>query len=172
MNNDIIRVEYETLIFAIRSRKVMIDSDLAQLYKVATKALKQQVKRNLDRFPGDFMFELSRKEKDELVTNCDRLASLKHSSINPMAFTEQGVAMLSSVLRSKAAVLINIEIMRAFARYRYLLREHEELKKELRAMDVKVDKAFRFLMKRLDSLHEEEEKPLRKIGFRLKENKD
>jgi hypothetical protein len=101
---NIIKPEYETLIFLFRGFKVMIDTDLASLYGVSTKALKQQVKRNIDRFPEDFMFELAKYEKDELVAICDRLSTLKHSSINPMAFTEQGVAMLSSVLHSDKAI--------------------------------------------------------------------
>jgi len=172
MSKELIKDEYETLIFTIRGRKVMIDTDLASLYQVPTKALKQQVKRNAERFPEDFMFELSKKEKDELVTNCGRLAGLKHSGVNPLAFSEQGVAMLSSVLRSRMAIQVNIEIMRTFARYRSFLKEHEELRKELRAMDSKLDRAFQFLMKRLDSLHEEKERPMRKIGFRFKESND
>lgn len=172
MGKELIKGEYEGLIFTLRGRKVMIDADLALLYQVSTKGLKQQVKRNGDRFPEDFMFELTKKEKDELVTNCDRLATLKHSGINPMAFTEQGVAMLSSVLRSKLAIQINIEIMRTFARYRSLLREHEELKKELMAMDSKLDRAFQVLMSRLDSLHETKKIPIRKIGFRVANSGD
>jgi hypothetical protein len=84
----------------------MIDADLAVLYGVPTKALKQQVKRNIERFPEDFMFELTKIEKDELVTICGRLEILKHSSVNPLAFTEQGVSMLSSVLRSEKAIKI------------------------------------------------------------------
>jgi hypothetical protein len=85
----------------------MVDSDLALLYNVPTKALKQQVKRNQTRFPEDFMFGLSRNEKDELVTTCDRLSFLKHSSVNPLVFTEQGFSMLSSVLRSEQVIRIN-----------------------------------------------------------------
>ena len=81
----------------------MLDRDLAYLYGVSTKVLNQAVKRNLERFPDDFMFQLTKEEKDELVTNCDRLKSLKHSSTNPHAFTEQGVSMLSSVLNSNKA---------------------------------------------------------------------
>ena len=88
--NNLLKPEYETLIFQFRGFKVMVDADLAVLYGVPTKALKQQVKRNIERFPEDFMFELTKNEKDELVTNCDRLAILKHSSVNPLAFTEQG----------------------------------------------------------------------------------
>ena len=80
--------QFENLIFELRGYKVMIDADLAALYETETKKLKQQVKRNTDRFPGDFAFELSKEEKDQLVTNCDRFNNLKHSSVNPMAFTE------------------------------------------------------------------------------------
>jgi hypothetical protein len=109
MAQELIKSDYETMIFTLRGKKVMVDYDLALLYEVPTKALKQQVKRNHFRFPEDFTFELSRNEKNELVTNCDRLKKLKHSSVNPYAFSEQGVAMLSSVLNSEKAILINIE---------------------------------------------------------------
>ncbi len=109
----------------------MVDSDLAVLYEVQTKRLKEQVKRNISRFPGDFMFELNDIETLQLVANCDRLQSLKHSSVHPMVFTEQGVSMLSSVLRSEKAIQINIEIMRAFARYRAIIAETNELKNEV-----------------------------------------
>ena len=98
MKHELIKTGYETLIFTFRGKKVMVDSDLALLYDVPTKVLKQQVKRNPARFPEDFMFVLSGNEKNELVTKCDRLSFLKHSSVNPSVFTEQGVAMLSSVL--------------------------------------------------------------------------
>jgi len=164
--SSLIKPEYETLIFHIRGFKVMIDSDLAMLYEVPTKRLKEQVKRNIERFPVDFMFELTKNEKDELVANCDRLAALKHSSINPMAFTEQGVAMLSSVLRSEKAIKINIEIMRAFASYRALLIENEELKKEILKLDAKLNQAFRFLLDKLDALHQKANKPGKPIGFK------
>jgi hypothetical protein len=164
--NSLIKPEYETLIFQFRGFKVMIDADLALLYGVPTKALKQQVKRNTDRFPEDFMFELTKNEKDELVTICDRLAILKHSSVNPLAFTEQGVSMLSSVLRSEKAIRINIEIMRAFARYRSLLRENEELKKEILKLDAKLNQAFRFLLDKLDALHQKTTEPRKPIGYK------
>jgi hypothetical protein len=163
--NSLIKQEYETLIFQFRGFKVMIDADLAVLYGVSTKALKQQVKRNMERFPDDFMFELTKNEKDELVTNCDQLAMLKHSSVNPLAFTEQGVSMLSSVLRSEKAIQINIEIMRAFARYRALLRENEDLKKEIIKLDAKLNQAFKFLLDKLDALHQKTNEPRNPIGF-------
>jgi len=169
--NGLIKPEYETLIFQFRGFKVMIDADLAVLYGVPTKALKQQVKRNIERFPEDFMFELTKNEKDELVTNCDRLSILKHSSMNPLAFTEQGVAMLSSVLRSEKAIKINIEIMRAFARYRALLRENEELKREILKLDAKLNQAFRFLLDKLDALHQKATEPRKPIGYKIDKNK-
>jgi hypothetical protein len=169
--NSLIKPEYETMIFQFRGFKVMIDADLAVLYEVPTKALKQQVKRNIERFPEDFMFELTKDEKDELVTNCDRLAILKHSSINPLAFTEQGVSMLSSVLRSEEAIKINIEIMRAFARYRALLRENEELKQEILKLDAKLNHAFKFLLDKLDALHQKSNKPIKPVGFKMKKSK-
>ncbi len=165
--NSLIKPEYEILIFQFRGFKVMIDADLAILYGVSTKALKQQVKRNIERFPEDFMFELSKDEKDELVTNCDRLALLKHSSVNPLAFTEQGVSMLSSVLRSEKAIQINIEIMRTFARYRALLRENEELKKEILKLDAKLNQAFKFLLEKLDALHQKTNEPRKPIGYKI-----
>ena len=103
-------------IYVIRGRKVMLDSDLAGLYSVGTKVLNQAVKRNISRFPDDFMFQLTQREKNQVVTDCDHLARLKYSAALPYAFTEQGVAMLSSVLRSRRAIEINIAIMRVFVR--------------------------------------------------------
>ncbi|MCX6252295.1 MAG: ORF6N domain-containing protein [Bacteroidetes bacterium] len=169
--NSILQPEYETLIFQFRGFKVMIDSDLAMLYDVPTKRLKEQVKRNIERFPEDFMFELTKNEKDELVANCDRLATLKHSSVNPLAFTEQGVAMLSSVLRSDKAIKMNIEIMRAFARYRALLKENEELKKEIFKLDAKLNQAFKYLLDKLDALHQKSNEPRKPVGFKIDKNK-
>jgi|ERR1035437_8720160 hypothetical protein len=165
MSQEAIKSGYETLIFTFRGRKVMVDTDLALLYRVTTKRLKEQVKRNRSRFPEDFMFELTEREKAELVANCDRLNSLKHSIINPLVFTEQGVAMLSSVVHSEKAIRINIEIMRAFARYRALLHETEELKIELQALDRKFTQAFNSLLKRLDELHQKKNQPRTRLGI-------
>ena len=159
METTIIHADYQSLIFEIRGYKIMIDADLAALYETETKALKQQVKRNIDRFPDDFMFELTKEEKAQLVTNCDRLSNLKHSSVFPMAFTEQGVAMLSSVLRSKRAIKINIEIMRAFAVYRAMLIEDKSLRKEIKVLDEKINKVFRFLLDKIDALHQDQATP-------------
>ena len=96
------------MIFTFRGLQVMINKDLAELYEVPTKRLNEQVKRNINRFPNNFRFQLTDNEKDELVANCDRFKKLKHSSVNPYAFTEQGVAMLSAVLHSQIAVNISI----------------------------------------------------------------
>ena len=160
--------EFETLIFEFRGIKVMIDTDLAMLYGTSTKRLKEQVKRNLTRFPEDFMFSLSSSEFSELVANCDRLRHLRHSSALPMAFTEQGVAMLSSVLHSETAIRINIEIMRAFARYRALIRETESLKREILLLDEKFTEAFRYLLERLDALHQQQSSPRQRVGYKIK----
>ena len=166
MGATLIQAEYQSLIFMIRGFKVMIDTDLAALYETETKVLKQQVKRNIDRFPKDFMLQLTKEEKAQLVTNCDRLSNLKHSSVLPMAFTEQGVAMLSSVLRSKKAIKINIEIMRAFAVYRAMLIEDKSLRKEIKTLDEKINKVFRFLLDKIDALHQEKAEPRKKIGYK------
>ncbi len=118
MKVEIVKQEIETRIFTIRRMQVMLDRDLAYFYQVTTKALNQAVKRNILRFPEDFMFQLTTIEKIELVTNCDRLEKLKHSTALPFVFTEHGVAMLSSVLRSEAALEINISIIRTFVQFR------------------------------------------------------
>ena len=111
----------ENRIFTIRGKQVMFDRDLAEMYQVEVKRLNEQVKRNIDRFPETFRFQLNSQEKDELVANCDRFESLKHSTVNPYAFTEQGVAMLSAVLRSDIAVKVSIQIMNAFVELRKLV---------------------------------------------------
>jgi hypothetical protein len=165
MSEKLIKPEYETLIFEFRGQKIMVDADLAALYEVATKVLKQQIKRNSTRFPPDFMFELNNFEKNELVTNCDRLSNLKHSSIPVSVFTEQSVAMLSSVLKSEKAIEINIEIMRAFTRYRAILNENVEIRKELKVLEGKLNHAFKFLLDKMDALHKKAGEPRREIGF-------
>ena len=147
----------------------MIDVDLAALYETETKKLKQQVRRNIDRFPSDFMFELTRSEKEQLIANTPRLSTLKHASISPMVFTEQGVAMLSSVLNSKKAIQVNIGIMRAFAYYRAILLENKELRREIKVLDEKINEAFRYLLEKIDALTPQlEERPHKPVGFKRK----
>jgi hypothetical protein len=142
----------ERKIFLIRGCKVMIDQDLANLYQVPTKALNQAIKRNIRRFPPDFMFRLTKKEKNELVTNCDQFNNLKHSSSAPYAFTDLGVAMLSSVLNSERAVMVNIEIMRTFSRIKDLLVRHKDLQIKLDELEKKYDQQFQVVFKAIKML--------------------
>jgi len=129
-------------IYTFRGLQVMIDRDLAELYGVETKALNQAVKRNIERFPEGFRFQLSSAETEELVTNCDRFRSLKHSSSRPYAFTEQGVAMLSAVLRSPTAVEVSIRIMQAFVSMRRFLTVNDTLERRQVETDAKFEQVF------------------------------
>ena len=161
-----IRPEYETLIYEFRGHKVMMDFDLGSLYGVETKRLKERVRRNISRFPGDFMFELN---PDEFESLRSQIASSKRGGTRylPMAFTEQGIAMLSSVLNSEKAIQVNIEIMRAFVSYRKILIESKDLYKKLRALDDKIDQVFKFLLKKMDAIGEQKTSQSRKkIGFK------
>jgi hypothetical protein len=160
------------LIYMIRGQKVMLDRDLSGLYEVETAQLKRAVRRNIDRFPDDFMFQLTKQELNHWrcqygTSNGDKMG-LRHK---PMAFTEQGVAMLSSVLRSKRAIQVNIQIMRAFTKLRQLLLGNEELKKEIAEMKKQTDERFQIVFETLDQLLSIDNKPKRKIGFEVKEPK-
>ncbi|MEM6362008.1 MAG: ORF6N domain-containing protein [Bacteroidota bacterium] len=161
--------DFENLIFQFRGKKIMLDSDLAALYETETKKLKQQVRRNESRFPEDFMFELTKEEKQELITNNPRLEKLKYSPVTPMVFTEQGVAMLSSVLTTERAVQINVGIMRAFAHYRTLLLENKELRKEIKKLDQKMNKGFKYVLDRIEEMQEKPIPPRNPIGFKSSE---
>ena len=159
-------------ILFLRNEKVLLDRDLAELYGVSTKALNQAVKRNVRRFPPDFMFRLTKKEKDELVTNCDRFQPLKHSSVSPRAFTEQGVAMLSSVLNSQRAIDVNIAIMRAFVHMRKMIASHTELAKKLKELEHHIkdhDEKIQAIFEAIQQLITLPEKTNKKIGFTAKE---
>lgn len=131
----------ERLILHIHGQQVMIDSDIAILYGVDTKVLNQAVKRNNTRFPERFMFRLTQKEKNELVTNCDRFEKLKHSSTCPYAFTEQGIAMLSSILKSKTAIEVSIQIMDAFVAMRHILMSNVHILSELESIKQHISKS-------------------------------
>ena len=143
----------------------MLSHDLAELYGVAVKALNQAVKRKINRFPGDFMFQLTEREKQQVVTNCDHLQNLKYSRYPPFAFTEQGVAMLSYVLNSDRAVRVNIEIVRAFVRLRRLLVSNDHLATQLRRLERKCDVQFKAVFEILDRLMSSPVSPKRRIGF-------
>jgi ORF6N domain. len=152
-------------IFMLRGKKVMLDRDLAFLYEVGTKRLNEQVKRNIKRFPEDFMFQLTRLEKIELVAICDRFDTLKHSTVMPYAFTEQGVAMLSSVLSSERAILVNIQIMRAFTQLRRMLMTNQDLRRRIAEIEKKYDHQFKIIFDAIKELITPPEKPRRRIGF-------
>jgi len=124
-------------ILVVRGKRVMMDRDLAGLYGVPTKVLNQAVKRNIERFPEDFMFQLSRQEKEQVVTICDHLKVLRFSPQLPYAFTQEGVAMLSSVLNSDRAIKVNIQIMRTFVKLRELLLTHKELALKIEELEKK-----------------------------------
>lgn len=146
----------------------MLDFHLAELYGVQTKALKQAVKRNEKRFPSDFRFIMTKEEWDELVTNCDQLPkNLKHSYILPDCFTEQGVAMLSSVLRSQTAIDVNISIMRAFVLMRQMVIGYEELLKRIEELEISTDAQFNEIYQAITQLlsQSQEPKERRPIGF-------
>ena len=161
-------VEYEIVISKVaivRGQRVMFAPDLAELYGVETKVLMQAVRRNIDRFPQDFLFQLTDQEftilRSQIVTS-----SWGGTRYLPYAFTEQGVAMLSSVLRSPRAIAVNIEIMRAFVRMRALIDTNRELAKKLAALEAKYDKQFKVVFQAIyDLMDEGEKKPKRKIGF-------
>jgi hypothetical protein len=156
----------ENKIVHLRGKKVMLDADLAKLYDVQTKVFNQAVKRNINRFPDDFMFRLTQKEKDELVTNCDHLRALKFSPQLPYAFTEQGVAMLSSVLNSERAIMVNIQIMRVFAKLKREILTYINLKRKIGEMEKKYDVQFKMVFVAIRQLMTEEAKPKPRIGFR------
>ncbi len=161
----------EQKILMIRGEKVMLDSDLAELYGVEVKQLKRQVRRNIDRFPADFMIQLSKEEYESLRCHFGTLKRGEHSKYLPYAFTEQGVAMLSSVLNSERAVKVNIEIMRAFVKLRQMLASNTELARKLDAMEKKYDEQFKVVFDAIRQLMTPLETKKKKIGFRReKEN--
>jgi hypothetical protein len=163
-------------IYLIRGQKVMLDHELSDLYGVPTKALKQAVRRNLDRFPSDFMFELTKGEFADLRSQIVTSSSPQWGGARyrPMAFTEQGIAMLSSVLRSKRAVQVNIAIMRVFVRIRGMIATHKELSRKLSELEKHLkghDEKIQVIFEAINELIMTPEKPRKKIGFEVKEPK-
>ena len=153
-------------IYFIRGEKVMLDVDLANLYEVETRALKQSVKRNIDRFPSDFMFELTDTEI-EFVVSQKFIPSKKYfGGSKPFAFTEQGVAMLSGILKGERAVSVNIAIMRTFVKLRQLIQGHKDLISKIDKLEEKYDNQFRIVFTALKQLIREENKPRPRIGFK------
>ncbi len=129
-------------IISIRGLRVIIDTDLAALYGTKTKRLKEQVKRNTDRFPADFVLQLTKQERDEVVAKCDHLKKLKFSSALPLAFTEHGAIMAATVLNSRIAIETSILVVRAFIHAREIISEHRELKFRLERLEARVARGF------------------------------
>ncbi|MFC1498284.1 ORF6N domain-containing protein [Verrucomicrobiota bacterium] len=125
-------------ILLIRGEKVMVDTDLAEAYGVTTKALNQAIRRNQERFPEDFMFQLTKEEKQEVVTNCDHLEKLKYSPVNPNVFTEHGAIMAASVLNSPKAVEVSVFVVRAFVQLREVVAGHKELARKIAQLERKL----------------------------------
>ena len=167
MNDLILNERVEKRILLLRGQRVMLSTDLAELYEVAPKVLVRAVKRNIDRFPDDFMFQLTIQEvrnlKSQIVTSS--WGGLRRAA--PYAFTEQGVAMLSSVLHSKRAVQVNIEIMRAFVKLREMLASHKDLALKLAEMEKKYDAQFKIVFDAIRELMTPPEPKPRRIGFRV-----
>ncbi len=161
-------------IYEVRGQRIMLDFDLAELYEVETRILKQAVRRNINRFPKDFMFELTR---DEYISLRSQFVTLeesgrgKHSKYNPFAFTQEGVAMLSSVLRSKKAIDMNIAIMRAFVFVRQYALSHKDLTKKLKELEAKYNKQFKDIQQALNYLLQKDKAQTKhenrkRIGFK------
>ncbi|NQT56993.1 MAG: ORF6N domain-containing protein [Desulfobacteraceae bacterium] len=164
----------QSKIVVLRGERALIDRDLAELYGVSTKALNQAATRNRKRFPPDFMFRLLRQEKEELVTNCDRFHTLKHSTVMPRAFTEQGVAMLSSVLNSDRAIEVNIAIMRAFVQLRKISSSQTQLVQKLQEIEARLgdhDESIEAIFEAIQQLITPPVHPRKRIGFEVKESK-
>lgn len=165
MNNLVSTETIASKIFLIRGMKVMLDRDLAELYGVTTKRLNEQVRRNRERFPEDFLIELTKNEKEEVVAKCDHLASLKFSPVLPHAYTEHGALMAASVLKSQRAVEVSILVVRAFVKFRRMLATHDDLRKKIEEMEARYDEQFRVVFEAIQQLLTEDEKPKQKIGF-------
>ena len=161
----------ESKILLIRGLNVILDRDIAALYGVKPIALRQQVKRNNDRFPQDFMLKLTRKEAEILVSQNVIPSKRSLGGYLPYAFTEQSVAMLSSVLSSKRAIFVNMQIMRTFAKLRRILLSHADLKSKIEEMEKKYDRQFKAVFDIITKLLESAEKPKKKIGFHVDQGK-
>lgn len=163
----------ERKIYLVRGQKVMLDGDLAELYGVEARVLNQAVKRNIKRFPSDFMFQLSEDEDKALRSQFVTLKQGrgKHRKYLPYAFSEQGVAMLSSVLNSDCAIEVNILIMRAFVKLREMIVSHKDLARKLDELEKKYDGQFHVVFEAIRQLMATEERPKRKIGFEVRESR-
>ena len=158
-------------ILLIRDQKVMIDSDIAELYGVTTKRLNEQVKRNISRFPSNFMFELTKEEKNQVVANCDHLEKLKFSPVLPKVFTEHGIMMVANVLTSERAIQVSIQIIEVFIKMREILTDNlslkldiEDIKKKLSNHSKNIELVFNYLDELIEK--KDNEKPRKQIGYK------
>jgi hypothetical protein len=168
-NKNLIPVEkIDRSILVIRGYRIMLDRDLADIYGVKTSRLNEQVKRNIDRFPEDFMFQLTDQEKEDVIANCDHLDKLKFSRTNPYAFTEHGTIMLASVLNTSTAIETSVLIVRAFVKLRELLSTHKDLEKKILELESKYDEKFHLIFNAIKELMQQksidENRP--RIGYK------
>ena len=168
-NKSLIPVEkIDRSILVIRGYRIMLDRDLADIYGVKTSRLNEQVKRNIDRFPEDFMFQLTDQEKEDVIANCDHLDKLKFSRTNPYAFTEHGTIMLASVLNTTTAIETSVLIVRAFVKLRELLSTHKDLEKKILELESKYDEKFHLIFNAIKELMQQksidENRP--RIGYK------
>ncbi len=162
----------ENKIMLIRGQKVILDRDLADLYGVETKYLNRQVRRNRERFPKEFMFQINAKEKKELVTFWHRFESLKHSTGKPLAFTEHGALMVASILNSPKAVSISIFVVKAFIKIREILSTHKNIALKLKELEKRIDDSdsqVRVLLEAINEMLVPPEPPKKEFGFRIGE---
>jgi phage regulator Rha-like protein len=154
-------------IYFIRGEKVLLDFDLAPLYNIESKRLKAAVRRNIKRFPDDFMFELTKVEYHSLRTQNASLKRGEHVKYMPYAFTEQGLAMLSGILNSERAINVNIAIMRAFVQMRRMLETHKELAKKIEELESKYDEQFSIVFEAIRQLIQKDNEPRNPVGFKI-----
>jgi phage regulator Rha-like protein len=166
IDNSIVPIErIQQCIFLLRGEKVMLDRDLAELYGVETKTLTRAMKRNIDRFPDDFMFQLTKDEFDNLRRQYGTSSQWGGRRYPPYAFTEHGVAMLSSVLNSPRAIQVNIQIIRTFSRLRKFLATHKDLRRKIESLEKKYDEQFQQVFAVLKAMIAEDEKTKPRIGY-------
>jgi phage regulator Rha-like protein len=163
-------------ILILRNKRVMLDADLAMVFGTTTKRLNQQVKRNIDRFPSDFLFQLNDEEKEWVVANCDHLKQLKFSPVNPYAFTEHGTIMVAMLLNTPVAVEASVAVVRAFIKLREILSQNKDLAKRLNELEAKYDNQFKVVFEAIRKLMQLPTKPTEpkrpRIGYRRSDEKD
>jgi ORF6N domain len=172
--NSIPPEKIDRAILFLRGKRVILDTDLAMVFGTTTKRVNQQVKRNIDRFPAGFLFQLTDKEKNEVVTNCDHLAQLKFSPTNPLAFTEHGTIMVAMLINTPAAIKASVVVVKAFVKLRQILLQNKDLVKRLNSLESKYDYQFKVVfdaIRKLMELPADQSKRTR-IGFKRANEED